>query len=233
MNLEKMIEMQKELDAHITKKKGLNETGNHDWKTLALDVELSELANEWRGFKKWSENQDPRTKEIIECVSCIGTGDSNAEVNVEMMMEGKDGVPYLACDDCDETGVSGYRNPLLEEYADCVSFFLSIANEKEWQERLYLHEEAIWELEEAGLQGGVTGALLETKYHLLKSFIETKPDESIERFYGMTKQEFHFRSAWFVFIAIGLIGFKFTEEQIGQAYFDKNKVNHERQQNGY
>lgn len=219
MNLEKMIDMQKKLDAHITKSKGLKGTGNHDWKTLALDVELSELANEWRGFKRWSEDKKPRTA-LYRWKDALGKM-YESPTDPNQLVENFPGIELRTV------------NPLLEEYADCVSFFLSIANEKGWQERLYLHEEAIWELEETGLQGGITGALLEIKYHLLKSFMEIKPDENIEKLYGMTKQEFHFSTAWFVFVAIGLIGFKFTEEQIGQAYFDKNKVNFERQSNGY
>jgi dimeric dUTPase (all-alpha-NTP-PPase superfamily) len=65
MNLVKMFDMQKTLDDHIMKEhpelKGQN---NLEWKLLALSVEVGECANEWRGFKKWSKDQEPRVNVI-------------------------------------------------------------------------------------------------------------------------------------------------------------------------
>lgn len=63
MNLTKLFEAQKKLDEHIEKEhprqKGEDRLAK---KILALQVELGELANEWRGFKFWSNDQEPRTK---------------------------------------------------------------------------------------------------------------------------------------------------------------------------
>ncbi|MEK4030730.1 dUTP diphosphatase [Pseudobacillus sp. FSL P4-0506] len=200
MNLEKLVAMQQELDAHITKEKGLEETGNTSWKTLALVVEIGELANNWRGFKKWSNDQKPR---------------------IAVTRYERHGEPPVT------------RNLLLEEYVDCLSFFLSIANEKGWQESLYIHQEAVLDIQREGFQGGLTGAFNEMTYLLLKSYMEIDRDEKIEQYFAITKQEFNFKSAWFLFVAIGLVGFKFTEEQIEEAYMNKNAVNHTRQENGY
>lgn len=62
MNLLKMYEMQKTLDNHILDQHPeLKGQDNLEWKVLALLVEVSECANEWRGFKKWSKDQQPRT----------------------------------------------------------------------------------------------------------------------------------------------------------------------------
>lgn len=62
MNLTKMFEMQKALDDHILDEHPeLKGQDNLDWKILALLVEVGECANEWRGFKKWSKDQEPRT----------------------------------------------------------------------------------------------------------------------------------------------------------------------------
>lgn len=64
MNLEKLLEIQGGLDAHIIKQHPeIEELENNDWKFLALQVELGELANEWRGFKVWSDDQEPRIAE--------------------------------------------------------------------------------------------------------------------------------------------------------------------------
>ena len=66
MNLEKLFEMQRKLDERIIEEKGLYGQDLLDKKILALQVELGELANEWRGFKYWSKNQEPRTVKYIE-----------------------------------------------------------------------------------------------------------------------------------------------------------------------
>jgi dimeric dUTPase (all-alpha-NTP-PPase superfamily) len=62
MQLEKLFAMQKELG-----KVGLfNYRGEDRFEKLilALLVELGECANCWRGFKFWSTNQQPKTKEL-------------------------------------------------------------------------------------------------------------------------------------------------------------------------
>lgn len=204
MNLQELIDKQSELDQHILEEHPeLKDQDNTDWKTLALHVELGECANEWRGFKKWSKNQEPRTMK-----SSIGFSNPG--------------------------GAFQYTtNPLLEEYVDCLHFFISIAIEKGWQESLWIYEDAIMDIEEEGFDGGITGAFLEVNYMLSKSYMEKKPIEHLEEKLGMTTPQFYFKSAWFVFMAIGLVGFKFTWEQIYQAYMVKNKVNHERQESGY
>jgi len=59
MNLTKLFDIQKLLDAAIIEKKGLEGRDTLPEKILALQVELGECANEWRGFKFWSNNQKP------------------------------------------------------------------------------------------------------------------------------------------------------------------------------
>lgn len=73
---------------------------NLDWKLLALQVELAECANEWRGFKKWSKDQKPRIEVLTN--------------NPDKTDKNK---PWLI------------RNLLLEEYVDCLHFILSIGLE--------------------------------------------------------------------------------------------------------
>lgn len=61
MDLTKFFELQKELDAHIESEHP-REPGEDrlSKKILALQVEIGELAQEWRGFKFWSSDQEPR-----------------------------------------------------------------------------------------------------------------------------------------------------------------------------
>jgi len=72
MNLSKLFEMQKELDDHI-EQEHQREPGEDRLakKVLALLVELGELANEWRGFKYWSNDQKPRKHLLEEYVDCL------------------------------------------------------------------------------------------------------------------------------------------------------------------
>ncbi|MCM3144348.1 dUTP diphosphatase [Brevibacillus sp. MER 51] len=110
MNLTPLFEKQQQLDQYIVKKKGLEGQDLLPNKILALRVELGELANEWRGFKHWSNNQEPRYER--KCHACKGRG-KFAQVD--------------ACGYCGGTGVEA--KPLLEEYIDCLHFILSIGND--------------------------------------------------------------------------------------------------------
>lgn len=96
MNLTKMFEMQRELDERIVKEKGLEGKDLLPQKILALQVELGECANEWRGFKFWSKDQKSRTEGKLLKSGIVGKSKAV------------------------------YSNPLLEEYIDCLHFILSI-----------------------------------------------------------------------------------------------------------
>lgn len=63
MDLQKLFTMQKELDAFIEKTQGIDFDVFRE-KTLALLVELGELANETRCFKFWS-TKGPSEDEVI------------------------------------------------------------------------------------------------------------------------------------------------------------------------
>jgi dimeric dUTPase (all-alpha-NTP-PPase superfamily) len=203
MNLSKLFELQRQLDERIIREKGLEGQDLTLNTVTALIVELGEFANEARWFKHWSNDQDPRTYVQAGCEECVG------------------GLTY--CEKC-------IRNPLLEEYADCLSFFLSLANSKGWNELLYLNEEGLHELKVQGFNAGLSGVFLEMIYHLTNAFMRRGNGE---RIVGWTFTQYSFRSAWFLFIAIGTIGFNFTFEQIEEAYLRKNAVNHQRQESGY
>lgn len=101
MNLTKLFEMQRTLDERIVKEKGLEGQDLLPQKILALQVELGECANEWRGFKYWSKDQQPRIKGEWK----YSTGIENGKF------------------------IDIYENPLLEEYIDCLHFTLSIGND--------------------------------------------------------------------------------------------------------
>lgn len=247
VDIEQLYEMQKALDARIIKEKGLEGQDLMPNTVLALQVELGELANEWRGFKHWSKRQTPKMYPLEECSYCGEEveytrptpfmADAGADMCEECWNMTKK--EYAASNDEYIPDFKDYphftkKEPtkLLEEYIDCIHFFLSIAHQNDWLDHLYFHEEAMEDLREEGLQGGITGALLEVQYHLLR-MLEKDKCEKVESAFGHSKQVYHYRAAWFVFMAIGDIGFGFDYDQIAAAYMEKNKVNHERQSNGY
>ena len=122
MNLAKLFEMQRQLDQYIEQKhprqKGEDRLAK---KILALQVEIGELANEWRGFKYWSHDQEPRIVEY--CSACGGSG-------VVEHFNPFDEYGYMQdlCQCCNGSGTTG-RMPLLEEYVDALHFVLSIGLE--------------------------------------------------------------------------------------------------------
>src|SRR5690625_34078 len=118
MNLTKLFKTQAVLDKRIVEEKQLQGQELLDKKILALQVELGELANEWRGFKFWSEDQEPTTE--FYCEYCDGT----EELSVYDFSGELVDIPCFICEE-----VSSNKNPLLEEYVDSLHFILSIGNE--------------------------------------------------------------------------------------------------------
>lgn len=185
MNLTKLFEMQRDLDERIIKEKGLEQDQCMAWKVLALQVELGELANEWRGFKKWSNDQKPRTR-VIE----YG----------EEIVDGK------------LLPLETESNPLLEEYADCLSFILSHGND---------------------LKTILNEPVESFNYYPIR-FEPSMVDYFIFliREADMFRKKERYVLMFCAFLGLGeALGFDM--DMIEEAYFAKNKINHERQESGY
>ncbi|NGP46005.1 hypothetical protein G4V62_13990 [Bacillaceae bacterium SIJ1] len=191
MNLRKLFNMQKQLDDHIVEEKGLQGRYLLDKKVLALQVELGELANEWRGFKFWSEDQEPRYE------------------TVEIYIHGYDGPGTNT-----RASIQEYQaQPILEEYVDCLHFILSIGLELGADE--HLEDNKSWSY------------MAEKNVNQLFRNLFTVNWDTLD-----DEQWFEYYEGFNYFMSLGKeLGF--TLDQIEQAYFDKNKVNHERQAGGY
>lgn len=69
--LPSLLKKQQELDDYIMRERGLTHDETIEQRKLAFVVELAELAQEWRGFKYWSDNQEPSEKMLEEYVDVL------------------------------------------------------------------------------------------------------------------------------------------------------------------
>lgn len=194
MNLDKLFEMQKVLRDRID----YNEPDRFNKLVIALLVELGECANEWRGFKFWSKDQEPKIIKRIECNKCAGTG-----LGKSLILKN--------CPNCNGSGLDKI-NPLLEEYVDGLHFVLEIGIEKGWE----IHRWIIFEIDT------IENHFIYITREITNIFGMDKSDNSIH----------HYRNLFQLYLGLGeALGF--TQEQIIQAYMDKNAINHQRQESGY
>lgn len=196
MNLRKLFEMQAKLDARIEREHPRRDGEDRlAKKILALQVELGELANEWRGFKFWSHDQEPRTwypNEKDICESCKGK-----PIFIE------NGKIVGQCEDCDGCGVH-FHNPLLEEYVDCLHFILSIGLELELTD-FHINYSTVKNMQ-------MNGSLLK-KFSSVFAYVY-----KVE----CHKNQFWYDALLESFICLGF-SLGFTSEQIEQAYIEKIK----------
>ena len=172
MNLEKLFEAQRVLDERIEQEhpRNFDEDYRDYERIMALLVELGELANEWRGFKFWSNNRQ------------------------------------------------GKKPVILEEYVDCLHFILSIGNERRVNDYI-----AMWFKDIKISQYGDHG--------ILESFLNLFEFTSLMAF-NHERSQFTYLQIMREFYGLGYkLGF--TSEQVEKAYFDKNKINHQRLESGY
>ena len=182
MNLAKLFELQRQLDEHIEKEHPRQEGEDRlAKKILALQVELGELANEWRGFKYWSNNQEPRTA-LTEIPSYAG-------------------IPFFID--------AKTRNPMLEEFVDCLHFLLSIGLESEIG--TFTGDELM------PIKMGTIEIQFITLFKVTVTFLEDIN---------------YYPDMWELFLGLGeMLGF--TWDEVEEAYMKKNAENHSRQERGY
>ncbi len=208
MNLQKLLETQKILDDRIIEQHGLEGQDFLPEKILALQVELGELANEWRGFKFWSEDQEPRTyapNVKDECKDCQSKGYKNKFADIK---------EWIFCESCDGCGYH-FQNPLLEEYVDCLHFILGIGLQNPKFRSIVLR----FDFSKGFSKEDTITAQFNRLFNKVGDFSEYK-----------TSGNYFF--VFEIFAGLGeMLGFSW--EQIEQAYYDKNKINHTRQATGY
>lgn len=207
MNLSKLFETQHALDERITKEKGLEGQDLLPMKILALQVELGELANEWRGFKFWSEDRKPVTEVSTGiCIFCGGTGNAFYD---------DDEAEWEDCSNCE--GGETVKNPLLEEYVGCLHFILSIGLELNCTP----NKSSVSKIAVA-----FNGDKITIQFRTIYRYVANLD------WCNKADKELYYSAVLSNFVGLGeMLGF--TWEQIEQAYYAKNQINHERQATGY
>ncbi|PAF19730.1 dUTP diphosphatase [Terribacillus saccharophilus] len=219
MNLKALFETQAKLDADILVKHPVQEGEDRlSKKILALQVELGECANEWRGFKFWSNRQTPPNDMYSSC------SDKDAHYFLCGMCK-KKVTPDKAKEfdfQCDYDGnyLTGMKpkNPLLEEYVDCLHFILSIGLEMEFDDFPEFDLDINFGLK-------TTLDMFSECFLGISEFSSAVvwSDDNVGYWYQYTIQ---------AFVRLGeTLGF--TWDQVEKAYYEKNKINLQRQENGY
>lgn len=211
MNLAKLFEMQHQLDEYIEQKHPRQEGEDRlAKKILALQVELGELGNCWRGFKFWSHDKEPRTiAERGVCVHCAGTGNA--------FFDDDDEEEWEDCSYCKGEGEEIY-NPLLEEYVDCLHFILSIGLEIGVPYEMMLGKSQENETIEDDFINLYHDVLIVYRGHKHRA--------------GKIPMRIYYESLLEDFISLGeRLGF--TWEQVEEAYMKKHAENIARQERGY
>ncbi|TES56171.1 hypothetical protein E2L07_05650 [Halalkalibacterium halodurans] len=229
MKLSRFFRLQATLDQHIKKRKGLEDKDLLLDKIQALQVELGELANEWRGFKFWSNKQTPEVEQE-ECDYC---GEYVDHTRPSPFMGDSASMCKPCWDMTKETYASStgehipefedyphfrkkVANKLLEEYVDCLHFFLSIGNDLNINENMIFNKSGIPNARTLFALINRYVAEMWWVYHDKKS-----SDAAVKWFHAFEH-----------YLQLGeVLGFAW--EEVEEAYLKKNEINHERQESGY
>lgn len=116
------------------------------------------------------------------------------------------------CPHCDGSGLENDKNPLLEETVDTFHFILSLGNDLKVSPSV-VEEQPVSRYDD-----------------ITEQFIALSYTASCIAMYN-DKQLYYLETIKLFKGLVHLLGF--TEEQLEEAYYDKNKINHERQVTNY
>ena len=204
MNFKKLQATQAKLDEAILADKAPMTAEERFEKTLvALSVEIAEIANTVEHFKFWKDNK--------------GKVDSKRFIVTPGIVNNLIKDDYL--DNLDNTTMQyvtekqAHRLTLIEECSDALHFILSLANQVDFE-----------------INGiGTHFEIAEDADSLEKNFL------FLNHVIGLREFE-HFHSDLEMIIDVFFIYINqlcISEQELEQAYYDKNKINYERLENGY
>lgn len=182
MHLKNMFKIQNTVDQKIrATQKIADDVNTTDLKIIAFKVEFGEFLNEHKFFKFWKVERIPNRYEPLITEK---TTDENTLIT-----------HYY------------FKDPLLEEFADCVAFMLALALERKWDK--FIHALDVVDIE--------------TKTMAARSIdIFNNPLDSAGKWLLCMVDLLELAKA------MGI-----TEEQIEEEYLKKSQINIGRQEEGY
>lgn len=207
MNYKKLQNMQRALDDSIIKEKQLDLTEEERFELTchAFLVELSEVANANEYFKFWKSHKGKIDEKRFGKTLVLGEDDENR---------------WQYTDSANQELVSeslAQHRTLVEEVSDCLHFLLSLANQTGTE--LDVETGALIERNTTGYYFETTGMVMD----LLNGLNEYGGLRGLG--WDVTLLEAYFRA---YYTKLGI-----TQEELEQAYYDKNKVNYERLRSDY
>ena len=205
MNFKKLQDMQAKLDEAILADKAPMTAEERFNKTLvALSVEIAEVANCAEHFKFWKDNKGKVDSDRFYCIPQTVREEELFGFKYVDLAEELEGVLSFE---------QAHRLTLIEECSDALHFILSLANQGDF------------EINGIGTHFKVADDTdsLEENVIFLNQLI------------GLADLK-HFRSDLEMiidvfFIYVNQLGV--SQQELEQAYYDKNKINYERLENGY
>ena len=201
---------------------GYRETDRFNKTKLALLVEIGECANEWRGFKYWSTKKPTEfihttagaTVENADYFECM-EGDECGEILYKEDFECLLDPNYDECPKCKVGYVVPFRKkyPLLEEYSDGLHFVMQLGLEINSDFRIPYNR--------LTFSKNITDKF--NSVYLLTARLE-------EGNLLLDDKEYRLLLTEYVELADYL---GFTWDQVEAMYYEKNKINHKRQSEGY
>ena len=205
MNFKKLQATQAALDVAILAEKVPMTAEERFNKTLvALSVEIAEIANTVEHFKFWKDNKGKIDRGRF---SVIHIFQEEELVDVEYM-EDNTGVQYAVWE--------AHRLTLVEECSDALHFILSLANQVDFEiNGIGTHFKIADDVDSLEKNFLVLNYLIGSSEFKYFKYFNSNLEIIIDVF----------------FIYINQLGI--SEQELEQAYYDKNEINYERLENGY
>ena len=206
MNFKKLQAMQAKLDDAILAEKATMAAEERFEKTLAaLSVEIAEVANTAEHFKFWKDNKGKVDRgRFCRIPQTVREGETVVPEYVDLALKHGSILSFE----------QAHKLTLVEEASDCLHFVLSLANQFQMElTSIKLPDRKQFgiptlEAQYLAVQDSLTGSYFELNAGLMEHVLLPNLFE--------------------YFHALGV-----TDEELEQAYYEKNKVNYERLENGY
>ncbi len=216
MNFKKLQAMQAKLDEAILADKAPMTAEERFNKTLvALSVEIAEVANCAEHFKFWKDNKGKIDEyKFLRCWNPRGT-EIIGYIDTKIKKHGPTGMVSFE---------QAHRLTLIEECSDALHFILSLANQNNFR---------IYDVEYQSLINAVLDFPLNRRHSLESNYLGLQNCVQKVSYIGSFMCGYSDMVQLVANFTIYYEKLGIKPQELEQAYYDKNKINYERLENGY